>query len=270
MVMEATVNPLVTHSELLGLNPQSFSRESDPEEDATVETTPAKGAKVAKKIAGNVLKGALCGVHGFFFGISSCIATRVQDRLHEERVLKGEGVTICIKVVSVSNLHSRTIGGKQLPLTPVIRAKLLMEGLNVGPENQVIISPGIRVDKTQNPDGKIIFDKEKKENEGCLLMPVVDLEAVNNALLAITIEDTPVVLGTVATVVKGNGFQGRDLTIGSAVLSLRELLVSANINPANFGVATVNENLPAKLDLWSGESYQEPAGSISVSIGVRA
>jgi hypothetical protein len=248
---------------------QTFNYEaSEEEEEETVEKSSAKAKKVVKKVAGNVIKGALCGVHGFIFGISSCIATKAQAKLHERSVQNGEGATITVTVNSVSNLKARTIRGKELSITPVVRAKVDQQNLDNGPANQLLISPGVKVDKTANPQGKIVFNKEGKASRGCLLMPVNDLQAAKNTRLIFNVEDTPLVLGTVASVVKGSGYKGRNLTIGTAILSLGELVAAADINPADIESRTVE--LPAKLSLWTGEGHKEPAGEICITVSITA
>jgi hypothetical protein len=55
MAMKTSATPLDTQSELLELNSQSVSREADSEEDATVETAPAKDAKVVAPRMSSIL-----------------------------------------------------------------------------------------------------------------------------------------------------------------------------------------------------------------------
>ena len=262
-------NQVADEHQLQGLKLQTFNYKAAEEEEVVfVEKTSAKASKVAKKVAGNVMKGALCGVHGFIFGISSCIATKAQAKLHERSVFNGEGATITVTVNSVSNLKARTIGGKVLSITPVVRAKVVQANLDNKSANQLLISPGVKVDKTENPEGRIVFNKEGKANRGCLLMPVNDLEAAKGTRLVFNVEDTPLVFGSVATVAKGSGYKGRNLTIGTAILSLGELVAAADINPADIESHTVE--LPAKLSLWTGEGHTEPAGEICITVSITA
>lgn len=252
-------------TELSGLSIQGFDQadaEEQEEEEATKETGAATAKKIAKKVAGNVIKGSIAGAPGFVFGIGGAVVSKGKQAIHDAAVGKGEGAIVTVKAVHVANLTNRTFKGplkvRELPLTPVVRAKLVMEGFEGSRTNTLKISPGVQVNKKTMPNGKIVF---KNQPSDTLLLPVGsdNLEALQGACLLVEVEDTPVALKAVAAIAKKAG-KAPNLVVGTAILSLAQLLTSLDIVKFAEGESETFE-LPAKLEL-------QPAGEVRIIVSI--